>query len=48
MYGLVSDTGVRLDVGIWSTDENLSDLEREVMDRSFNEEEIKNAIDQIE
>jgi hypothetical protein len=48
MNGPVSDTRVRLDAGIWSTGEKLNDLDREVMDRSFNEEEIKNAIDQIE
>jgi hypothetical protein len=36
-----TDSGIRLDSYIWSIEEKIDDLESEVMDREFGEEEIK-------
>jgi hypothetical protein len=47
-FGPEVDTGIRLDDGIWTADEQINGLEREVMDGDFSEEEIKNTIDKME
>jgi hypothetical protein len=41
LFGPATDSGIRLDSNIWSPEEKIDDLDREVMDRVFSEEEIK-------
>jgi negative regulator of genetic competence, sporulation and motility len=41
LFGPTIDYGIRTDDDIWSPEEKIDDLEREVMDRAFSEEEIK-------
>ncbi|KAK1642044.1 hypothetical protein QYE76_059849 [Lolium multiflorum] len=48
LFGPAIDSGIRLEDDIWSPEEKIDDLDREVMDRAFSEEEIKNTIDQME
>jgi hypothetical protein len=48
LFGPATDSGIRLNSHIWFADEKISEEERDVMDREFSEEEIKNAIDQME
>jgi hypothetical protein len=44
LFGPAIDSGIRLDNNIWSREEKMDDLDREVMDREFSEEEIKKAL----
>jgi hypothetical protein len=48
LFGPATDSGIRLENQIWGADEKISVEEREIMDRTFSEAEIKNAIDQME
>jgi hypothetical protein len=48
LFGPAIDSGIRLEEQIWNTDEIINPEEREIMDRTFSEEEIKNAIDLME
>jgi hypothetical protein len=44
LFGPDTDSGIRLESNIWSPEETLDDLDREVMDREFSEEEIKKIL----
>jgi hypothetical protein len=48
LFGPAVDSGIRLEEQIWNTDEIINPEEREIMDRTFSEEEIKIAIDLME
>jgi hypothetical protein len=40
LFGLATDTGIRLDNDICSAEEKINEVERKVMDMEFSEEEI--------
>jgi hypothetical protein len=48
LFGPAVDSGIRLENQIWDVDEIICAEEREIMDRTFSETEIKNAIDLME
>jgi hypothetical protein len=48
LFGPATDSGIGLNSQIWSDDEKISAEEKDILDRVFSEEEIKNTIDHME
>jgi protocatechuate 3,4-dioxygenase beta subunit len=48
LFGPATDSGIRLNSHIWFDDEKVSAEEKDILERVFSEEEIKNKIDHME
>ena len=48
LFGPVQQVNMRLRDNVWETEEQLSDLDRDELDRDFSDEEVKQVIDSME